>query len=413
MSKARSILLPSQTDGWEVWSCGSGSCTLKKSIATLAEAKVAGAGTVVGVPGRLCRTLGLSLPTKDPATLRKMAYSQLERRGLAAGSMQETLFDCHSVPGGGSGAIGDTGDTRVSVDVLLDLPDGLELGNARGYTAAARLFPLPKNKLLLWQEQDQLILSGSSDGKLVHSQVIGPASRLQNGAAQEINLTRIALEGEGFVDADTNGLVVWGDYSENDLAPLRAGLDMPVELQRRPAPSAALAASESAGELVPNSVKVTRRRHRRTGIIFCLMIALIMAYLVVLHRMNSAVESLEAQIPQLEKQVNQTKDVAERVKRAQSRWNTLRPVLESKRYPLLHLTHIARVMPGGGVRISDFESKIKEVTVKGEARDAASAYEMLRLLQADEGLKVYGWSMPQPSVQRDSRATFEIKGKLR
>jgi len=129
--------------------------------------------------------------------------------------------------------------------------------------------------------------------------------------------------------------------------------------------------------------------------------------------MNSRVEGLEAQIPQLEKQVSQTKDVAERVQQAQARWNTLRPVLEPKRYPLVHLTHIARVMPGGGVRINDFASKIKEVVVKGEARDAASAYEMLRLLQADEELKVYNWSMPQPSVQRDSRATFEIKGNLR
>jgi Tfp pilus assembly protein PilN len=383
---------------------------LKRLVATPAEAKAAGPGTVVGVPGRLCRTLGLSLPTKDPSTLRKMAYSQLERRGLARGSIQTTLFDCHSLPDRGSSA---SGDSRVSVDVLSDLPDDLELANARGYTAAARLFPLPENKLLLWQEQGQLILSAGCGGKLVHSQVIGPVSRLQNGAAQEINLTLIALEGEGFVDETTNGLVVWGDYSEDDLGTLRSGLDMPVELKRRPAPSAALASSESAGELVPNSVTATRHRHRRTWIVLCGVIALIMAYLVVLHRMNSRVEGLEAQIPQLEKQVSQTKDVAERVQQAQARWNTLRPVLEPKRYPLVHLTHIARVMPGGGVRINDFASKIKEVVVKGEARDAASAYEMLRLLQADEELKVYNWSMPQPSVQRDSRATFEIKGNLR
>jgi Tfp pilus assembly protein PilN len=145
----------------------------------------------------------------------------------------------------------------------------------------------------------------------------------------------------------------------------------------------------------------------------CLVATLAMAYIVVLHRMRSQVEALEAQIPDLEKQVEQTKGVAEKVKQIQARWNTLRPVLEPKRYPLVHLSHIARVMPGGGVRIVDFESKIKEVKINGIARDTAAAYEMLRLMMADAELKVYNWEMPQPSVQRDSRARFEIKGKLR
>ena len=411
MSKARTILLPSQTDGWEVWSCGSGGCTLKKAVATPGEARVAGAGTVVGVPGRHCRTIGMALPSQDPTVLRKMAFSQLERRGLAHGSIKDTLFDCHPLPDSESTRDGD--DTSVSVDVLSELPDGLELSNARGYTAAIRLFPLPKNRLLLWQEQGQLNLSAARDGRLVHSQVIGPASRINNGAAQEINLTRIALEDEGLIDDSTDGLVVWGDYTEDDLAALRTGLDMPVELKQRPNPSAELASRETAGQLVPDSVHATRARHRRTWIVLCLIIALAMGYLVVLYRMKRGVEVLEAQIPQLEQQVNQTKDVAERVKQAQARWNTLRPVLETKRYPLVHLSHIARVMPGGGVRISDFESKIKEVKIKGEARDAASAYQILRLLQADSELNVYNWSMPQPSVKSGDRATFEINGKLR
>ncbi|MEZ5324521.1 MAG: hypothetical protein R3F19_05615 [Verrucomicrobiales bacterium] len=408
MPKARTLLLPSQTEGWEVWMCGNTSCTLKKSVASPFDAKVAGPGTVVGVPARYCRTIGLSLPTKDPLVMRKMAYSQLERRGMARGSAKETLFDCHTLP-----SQGDSADTHVSVDVMSDLPDGLELANARGFTASTRLFPLPENKLLLSQEHGQLVLSAGCDGKLVHSQVIGPVERLQNGAAQEINLTRMALEGEGVIDSRTNGLVVWADCTEEDLSKFRAELNLPVELRPRPAPSPALASSESAGELVPASVKKTRARRRRTWMVIALIAVLAMAYLVAIHRMKSRLDALASQIPSLEKQVEQTKDVAAKVQQAQARWNALRPVLEPKRYPLVHLSHIARVMPGGGVRITDFESKIKEVVVKGAARDTAAAYEMLRLMKEDEELKVYNWEMPQPTLQRDSRASFEIKGKLR
>ena len=407
MPKARTLLLPSQTEGWEVWMCGNTTCTLKRSVATPFDAKVAGPGTVVGVPAKYCRTIGLSLPTKDPSVMRKMAYSQLERRGLARGSAKETLFDCHTLPSRGND------HTDVSVDVMSELPDGLELANARGFTASARLFPLPDHKLLLSQEQGQLVLSVGRDGKLIHSQVIGPFERLQNGAAQEINLTRIALEGEGVIDEQTNGLVVWADCTEHDLAKFRAGLDLPVELKLRPAPSAALASSESAGQLVPASVKLTRSRRHRTLMVICLIAVLAMAYLVVLHRMKSQLDALEAQIPNLEKQVDKTKDVAAKVQKAQARWNALRPVLEPKRYPLVHLSHIARVMPGGGIRVTDFESKIKEVIVKGIARDTAAAYEMLRLVKENEELKVYNWDMPQPTVQNDSRASFEIKGNLR
>jgi Tfp pilus assembly protein PilN len=380
---------------------------LKKSVATPDEAKVTGSGTVVGVPAKHCRTLAFSLPSDDPAVLRKMAFSQLERRGLSRGSVEQTLFDCHA-----QGAKAN-GETQVSVDVLSELPEGLELTNARGYTAAARVFPLPENKLVLRQEQGQLILSVSRDGKLAHNQIIGPIERLNNGAAQEIQLTRMALEGEGLVDDSTRGLEVWSDGTEEELATLRAGLDMPVELKPRPSPSVALATSETSGEMVPTSVVATRKRHRRMWMMLCLVATLAMAYIVVLHRMRSQVEALEAQIPDLEKQVEQTKGVAEKVKQIQARWNTLRPVLEPKRYPLVHLSHIARVMPGGGVRIVDFESKIKEVKINGIARDTAAAYEMLRLMMADAELKVYNWEMPQPSVQRDSRARFEIKGKLR
>ncbi|MDA0814317.1 MAG: hypothetical protein O3C21_18240 [Verrucomicrobia bacterium] len=388
--------------------CGNTTCTLKRSVATPVDAKVAGPGTVVGVPAKYCRTIGLSLPTKDPVVMRKMAYSQLERRGLERGSAKETLFDCHIL-------LQSRGKdhTEVSVDVMSELPDGLELENARGFTASARLFPLPDHKLLLSQEQGQLVLSVGRNGKLIHSQVIGPFERLQNGAAQEINLTRIALEGEGVIDERTNGLVVWADCTEHDLANFRAGLDLPVELKLRPAPSAALASAASAGQLVPASVRLTRSRRRRTLMVICLIAVLVMAYLAALHRMKSRLDSMEAQIPNLEKQVDQTKDVAAKVQQAQERWNALRPVLEPKRYPLVHLSHIARVMPGGGIRVTDFESKIKEVSVKGVARDTAAAYEMFRLVKENEELKVYNWDMPQPTVQNDSRASFEIKGNLR
>lgn len=368
---------------------------------------MAGPGTVVGVPAKHCRTLALNLPSGDSAVLRKMAYSQIERRGLARGSLEETLFDCHSQQSDHDG------ETSVSVDVLSDLPDGLELKNARGYTAAARLFPLPANKLVLWREQDQLVLSVGRNGKLVYNQVIGPIDRLKNGAAHEIQMTQMALESEGLISDGNRGLEVWMDDPDIDLSVLRSGVGMPVEVKPRPEPSAALATSETTGEMVPSSVLVTRKRHRRTWMFLCLAAALAMAYIVVLHRMRSEVSALEAQIPDLEKQVEQTKGVAEKVKQIQARWNTLRPVLEPKRYPLVHLSHIARVMPGGGVLITDYESKIKEVRIRGIARDTAAAYEMLRLMVGDEELKVYNWEMPQPTVMRDSRASFEIKGKLR
>src|SRR6478672_7945796 len=90
------VILPAADAHWEVWQCTqSGGSTWQGS----AEDPVRGANgsksVVVALPARSCRTFAFTAPTEDRPLLRKLAFAQLEKRGLTTAGLEQTSFDFH------------------------------------------------------------------------------------------------------------------------------------------------------------------------------------------------------------------------------------------------------------------------------------------------------------------------------
>ena len=75
------------------------------------------------------------------------------------------------------------------------------------------------------------------------------------------------------------------------------------------------------------------------------------------------------------------------------------------------LSQITAIMPPSGIVLKRFDTKLNEISISGDARDAQTATLFLEDLKKHTKLKAYSWSMPVPSV-KDKVASFKIQGKL-
>jgi hypothetical protein len=202
------IVIPAAEADWEVWSCTRRhGCVWQGSAEDPAAASLGKRSVVVALPTRACRTLSFRAPTHDRQLVRKLAYAQLEKRGLAAGSLEQTSFDCHVHSGGPA--------SLVSVDVVTPSSVSFDLEKARGLFAFPRLFNFPTGKLIILEEQGRLVLCAGADGRLVYSQIVSATRDLDGRAAPEIRIATLALQQQGVV-REISGIELWGDFSAGD-----------------------------------------------------------------------------------------------------------------------------------------------------------------------------------------------------
>ena len=325
MFRRTTVIIPAAEANWEVWSCGSGrDCVWQGSADDPALAAAGKGAVVVALPARLCRTLSFSAPTQDRQLVRKLAYAQLEKRGLSGGSLEQTPFDCHLHQPGDEGSL-------VSVDVVTPgSPPAWEVPNARGFVPLPRLFDLPAGKLVILEEQGRLVLCAGTAGRLVHSQIVSATRDLNGHAAPEIRIASLALQQQGVVP-DITGVELWGDFSVGDAQELSDQLKLPVQARVRPAPDPRAVEREASAQLLPAKARLAlglRRRHQmRWGAVAA--VALLGLWWGFAQR--AKLSGLERRAAQLEGAVSASsgetgKLQAEqgRVRAAQERWAALR-----------------------------------------------------------------------------------------
>ena len=406
MASRTTLLIPAADETrWEVWSVnGAPAASLKDVIDVPADLRILGS-PVIGLPNRHCRTFSLRLPSEDRVVLQKMVHAHLEKKGLTELSLRDALFDVRIVASGNA-------ESTVTVDALCDaLPGDWEIASARAYTPALRLFHLPRRAAVLVREHRQLILAVGTGGQLLHSQALGSSRVVTPAAAREIGVALLALDNDG-IAGDIEALEAWGDFTDDDLAVLEKHLHLPVDRRDRPAPMPR-PPGDSLHPIILPAVRKAHRRKRLAMLCSLLAIMLIAGYVFLLFQKNNYRKKLETRVVQLEEEAQVSREIAESVKSQTSRWNTMRNVIDPKRYPVLHLNHIARVMPEGGVKIARFESKVTEIQLDGTAKDAAAAFHFAKALNEDPALSVYSWNIGQPSVESDGSVSFTVKAALK
>jgi len=399
---ASTLLLPAPDASWRLWKPRATSAG--ESVETPSEVQAKGKPLVIGLPASACRSIGLILPNTDHEMLEQIIITQLERRGLKLVGGAERNFRWHLLTQTASCA-------TVSVDVLVDpFPDSLALPQASDYTAALRLVSLPQGQMVLMEEQGSLVLAVGYQGKLYHSHIIAPAAILgMEELAQEVTLARISLEaelGEGML----NGITLTGqNWDKAMIGTLEELSGMTVKLVTQLAPNADLD-TQSWPRLLPAVVRESQQNTARRAKIlrFGTLVALLAVALMFLA--FTYLRFQETHAAQLQASVDETSAPAAQVRKTADMWKSLSPAIEPKRYPMVLLTEVTKLMPPSGIVIRRFQIKDDSIDIQGEARDAQTAVQFMEDLQKHSVLSRYTWSKPSPNV-RNGKAEFRTQGK--
>ncbi len=397
---ASTLLLPSPDAAWRLWKPRADS--VGEELESPADLRSSAVSLVVGLPASACRTLGLMLPMADHELLGQMVETQLERHGLrtAEGGLRPHRWYLLGQT---------TGQAILSVDVLADpFPEHLAVQQAKDYMAALRLLELPEGHLVVLEEQGELVIAASHHGKLYRSHVFAPAGAAPEEVAQEIEISRLALEALPAFGS-ISGVTLVGRGWETDRVGRLVGLPTRVV---ESLPRVTQVEASQRGELLPEVVRQARENRARRAQWWRITVVGVAVYAALTMLGVFYLQGKEQRINALQAQVAETTDPAAVVKKTAEAWKNLTPALDQTRYPMVLMAEITQLMPPSGIVIREFESETAEMEIRGEARDAQLAYQFLEDLQNHRILGRYAWSMPQPSV-REKTAAFRAQGKLK
>lgn len=393
------ILLPTAQAGWELWAN-----TRLRQIDD--PEAVNGQALHFGLPLDYCRSFPLLLPSKDRKLFRDLIYAQLEKRHLVSPT-SNARYDFEVIDKTPEG-------TLVRVDfVHRDLPKTWEDKKALTYAASLRYFNLPDDKAILLREQGRLVLVVGRQSKLLFSTILNQTGQLEGAIAQELQTAMVALQSQGLLKQPIDGVELWGNFPSDQVSQLRDRLSIPVVTQDRPEPQSMRRPPN--GALLPPSVDRGAKKRRKALTILLGLTILAVAYLAVLKHFRDRLTDIQAKIEAQQDDLGENTTNSANFSAAQTRWKALANVIEPARYPTVQLNTISQVMPPDGVILTSFQTKISEVSLRGQANSAKAVFDFMENLNENPELSaIYNWSRKkEPSLDDDGTASFEFIGKLK
>ncbi|MGY8689218.1 MAG: hypothetical protein ACKVHP_15965 [Verrucomicrobiales bacterium] len=350
------ILLPTSETDWELW----GNARLKRVDD---PAALNGQPLHFALPLDHCRSFPLFLPSKDRKLYRALIYSQLEKRHLVSPT-SSARFDFEAIEKTAEG-------TLVRVDfVNRELPKTWEDKKALSYAPSLRYYTFPADKAVLLRERGRLVLVINRDGKLLYSTILNQSGEIDTQVAPEIQTVMLSLSSRGFLKKPIQGVEVWGNTSLAEVERLRQTLDVPVTRCDHPQPESVR--RPARGALLPAAADIGAKKRRKFLYVLLGLSLVVLAYLAVIKHFRDQLVHLQEQITSLEEGLGVTSANSANYSAAQTRWNGMVNAIDPRRYPLVQLNWISQVMPADGVILTNFESKISEVKIQGDANSAIS-----------------------------------------
>ncbi len=358
---------------------------------------------VMAYPVSSLSTFLVTLPPVESSLLESMVFAQVEKRGLAGKISGETVFDFQKIDHSGEGDL-------YLVTVVIEMPEGLAMKTAAGFTSSAAVQEVGDQPVArIWKERGRYVLAIYREGEPVHAQVLSSKPELGNALAGEVNLSLLGLQGEaGLAHAFPESLEVALDDGEVEgFRAFSEAASLPV-VKVAPAVRARVV---SRPRLTPASVIAARRKSRNTVKTLIGLAVGLMIYLVVGAWFWKKAKSTEQEIVSLERQVEILRPDVERIELSEQRWKLLEPAFDKDYFPMIQLNRITSALPGSGVVVREFKTNGRSIRVRGQARDVQLANRLVEDLRAIDGFSAYEWSMPNPKVEKNNTATFEIEGK--
>lgn len=411
--KAASLRPPAESswfvpgeERWECWRCGAG------GELTLAQRFEEGAPLptptrapwALALPVQAVYSAPLLSNAPDAVGMAGTVRLQMERLGLLTREEPEGLA-IHPIEKRGA-------QTLVRAETLVSGLPGVPGTGSRPperVLSSPHLLPFPPQAWIFWRELGRLVLAITSSKGLLHVDVLS-SRHLDAAAVGEARRLTVNLAARGLIEV-LREVVLWtGEARPQDV---QTWSGLPTREESRPAPRrpAGIALGGGDGSLEPLRIAAQRaaieagRRRRRVLLGMALSLGLIALAFTGLIGWESRVGE------QWRERYTSLKPQAARMEEYQRQWAEAAPAIDPEASVLELWLGVALLPSAGQVQITRWETGRDSARIEGVAESAPVALRFLDEVGQSPALQRYHWEFPQPTIQAEGSATFELNGQ--
>ena len=255
---------------------------------------------------------------------------------------------------------------------------------------------------LIYPEDEALVYAISEDGK------VGFTRSLEGGDAAQLqrDLPQFALSAE-LQGVNTAVPVVLLDENLSEMSEALQGMfgaraDL-ITVETPPAPTKL--------NLLPDSWRLRRAELARQAQWKKRLVRAAIVYGAVLLLFAIYVGVLRYQVGRLDRVIARDEPGTAFVKKTEATWKALSPAIDPHYYPIEVLLHLFESLPSPDVQITAFNQSARQVSVDGEAPNAALAYQFAEAIKKNAELKTFQFEMAAPRILPNEHAQFRLEGK--
>ena len=402
MSKSdKSVILPSEGDGWEVWSQSGGNVTHVKSLEGAVAKSDAQAGACVAFSVCRVATLPMIVPSDEKELYRGACQLELENAGL--------LVDVENYKGWGYVLV-DKSDGQSFVSAVYLLEEELNENNdLRHYSFdySARFYApnVEGDCIVLWKERHTWCLA------FYHNNVpflTEPIGREIVDLATSINLliSQLAIKGITF---QSHVLLLWtATESVSSLEEELASINVILKEEPRPVPSF----PSSPIELQPTAVGEWKKRVNSMMRLRVILMAVAALYLIAAVVLWWKCYQQDQKIAKLIDEVAQFAPLWENNQEHFRDWSELEPIV-TKNWPLrVYKECVMSIPPRQPIRFTNIDVQNGFVQIKGNATSPDALNRFKPKLKKSVVFEDYEWELGQPKQSpKTKRWGFEFNAK--
>jgi hypothetical protein len=391
----RSFVRCTPEEDWELWAFSN--TKRAQFVRRIDKPANAPGETIVGLPVRQTLTSASWVATGDRAVVPEIVELQLEQQGLIQRNGKKADIR----------VLETQTDKSLALATLLlpDLDPDLAFESAIQFEPAGFALPLPQDRLCLWREQGRVVAAVTRGRNAIHLQILGE-SEFGPELIHELRCILLHLETQRISDS-LLGAVLWGDFSDEELAVIQKGLELRATRESFPVPT--LPATPC--KLLPDEVGVLHARRRRRRRVQRLLMGVAAIYLAALLALGGYIAWQKFQISELRKRLAVELPTVQAIQGTADEWKKVAWAVDPQLYPVEILHQVAGLIPAQGLRLTAFEIVKGKLSIRGEASGAAAAFKFAEDIKANPGLQVFQWQMRSPSLRPDGRAEFAIEGE--
>ncbi len=255
---------------------------------------------------------------------------------------------------------------------------------------------------LIYPEDEALVYAISEDGK------VGFTRSLEGGDAAQLqrDLPQFALSAE-LQGVNTAVRVVLLDENLAEMSEALQGMfgaraDL-ITVETPPAPTKL--------NLLPDSWRLRRAELARQAQWKKRLVRAAIVYGAALLLFAIYVGVLRYQVGRIDRVIARDEPGTAFVKKTEATWKALSPAIDPHYYPIEVLLHLFESLPSPDVQITAFNQSARQVSVDGEAPNAALAYQFAEAIKKNAELKTFQFEMAAPRILPNEHAQFRLEGK--